>query len=175
MKDKKNQIEEIETIIKSNLAEGSFANAFARKVAIQIVEHYQLKLPEDSVVQPTVQSYSTHDNDLVVLSKPEKQKLLHEMYEQGRFDALADLDKEDKLVLSREELHEAEENAYQVGIALGKRLGGRATAEKFAKAVKDRIKFIKTYLHIDGVEYLGLEDFDVDNILIGDFGIEIKE
>lgn len=44
------QIEEIETIIKSNLAEGSFANAFARKVAIQIVEHYQPKLPEDSVV-----------------------------------------------------------------------------------------------------------------------------
>lgn len=46
----KEMIEEIETIIKSNLAEGSFANAFARKVAIQIVEHYQSKHPEDSVV-----------------------------------------------------------------------------------------------------------------------------
>jgi hypothetical protein len=50
MKDKEKQIEEIETIIKSNLAEGSYANAFARKVAIQISEHYQPKLPEDSVV-----------------------------------------------------------------------------------------------------------------------------
>lgn len=46
----KQLIEEIETIIKSNLAEGSFANAFARKVAIQIVEQYQPKLSEDSVV-----------------------------------------------------------------------------------------------------------------------------
>ena len=36
------QIEEIETIIKSNLTEGSFANAFAKKVAIQIAEYYQL-------------------------------------------------------------------------------------------------------------------------------------
>ena len=50
MKDREKQIEEVETIIKSNLAEGSFANAFARKVASQIVEHYQSKLPEDSVV-----------------------------------------------------------------------------------------------------------------------------
>lgn len=50
MKDKEKQIEDVETIIKSNLAEGSFANTFARKVAIQIVEHYQPKLPEDSVV-----------------------------------------------------------------------------------------------------------------------------
>ena len=48
--DKENQIREIETIIKSNLAEGSFANAFAKKVAIQIVEYYQPKLPEDRVV-----------------------------------------------------------------------------------------------------------------------------
>ena len=46
MKDREKQIEEIETIIKSNLAEGSFANAFARKVAIQIVEHHQTKLPK---------------------------------------------------------------------------------------------------------------------------------
>ena len=62
MGEKEKQIEEIETIIKSNLAEGSFANAFARKVAIQIVEHYQPKLPKDSVV----------------LSKEEFEKLLEQ-------------------------------------------------------------------------------------------------
>lgn len=50
MTEQEKQVKEIETIIKSNLAEGSFANAFARKVAIQIVEHYQPKLPEGSVV-----------------------------------------------------------------------------------------------------------------------------
>ena len=50
MKDEEKQTKEIETIIKSNLAEGSFASAFAKKVAIQIAEHYQPKLPEDSVV-----------------------------------------------------------------------------------------------------------------------------
>jgi hypothetical protein len=61
---------------------------------------------EDNIVQPTVQSYSTHDNDLVVLSKTEKEKLLKEMYEQGKFDALADLEKDGKAVLSREEYAE---------------------------------------------------------------------
>ena len=42
MKDAEKQVKEIETIVKSNLAEGSFASVFARKVATQIVEHYQL-------------------------------------------------------------------------------------------------------------------------------------
>lgn len=74
-------------------------------------------------------NYQKVDKDSVVLTKAEKEKLLHEMYEQGRFDAVADLEKEDKLVLSREELHEVEENAYQVGIAIGKKLGGKETAE----------------------------------------------
>lgn len=50
MEDKEKQIKEIETIIKSNLAEGSYASVFARKVAIQIVEHCQLNPSEDSFV-----------------------------------------------------------------------------------------------------------------------------
>lgn len=60
MEDREKQIEEIETIIKSNLAEGSFASAFAKKVAIQIVEYYQSKF-----------------SDSVVLSKEDKAKLVH--------------------------------------------------------------------------------------------------
>ena len=40
----------------------------------------------------------------VVLMKDEKQKLLHEMYEQGKFDALADLQKAGKIILTKEEL-----------------------------------------------------------------------
>lgn len=39
----------------------------------------------------------------VVIRKEEKQKLLKEMYEQGRFDALADLEKDGKVVISKEE------------------------------------------------------------------------
>ena len=41
--------------------------------------------------------------DYIVISKTEKEKLLHEIYEQGRFDAIADLEKEGKVVMSREE------------------------------------------------------------------------
>lgn len=39
----------------------------------------------------------------VVLTGTEKQKLLHGMYEQGKFDALADLEKDGKVVVSKAE------------------------------------------------------------------------
>lgn len=48
-------------------------------------------------------NYQKVSEDSIVLTKAEKQKLLHEMYEQGRFDALADLEKEGKVVMSKEE------------------------------------------------------------------------
>ncbi len=38
----------------------------------------------------------------VVISKEEKQKLLKEMYEQGKFDAIADLEKDGKIVIGKE-------------------------------------------------------------------------
>ena len=56
-----------------------------------------------------------------------------------------------------------------------KQLACKETAEKFANAVKDRIKFIKTYLHAEGAEYVGIEGYEIDDILIGGFGVEIKE
>lgn len=76
------QIEEIETIIKSNLAEGSFANAFARKVAIQIVEHYQPKLPEDSVVLSR-EEYELLKNDLDKGNYGEFESGFSQGYEKG--------------------------------------------------------------------------------------------
>lgn len=65
MKNKEKQVEDIETIIKSNLAEGSFASAFAKKVAIQIAEYYQSKLSE---------------NSMVLLSREEYEKLLRKYF-----------------------------------------------------------------------------------------------
>lgn len=49
------------------------------------------------------QGYRQIPEDSVVLSREEKQKLLKGMYEQGKFDALADLEKDGKVVLSKEE------------------------------------------------------------------------
>ena len=43
------------------------------------------------------------NEDEVVISKEEKQKLLKEMYEQGKFDAIADLEKDGKVVISKKE------------------------------------------------------------------------
>lgn len=60
------------------------------------------------------EGYRKLSKDSIVLTKAEKEKLLHEMYEQGRFDAIADLDKEDKVVLSIEELNEMLELRTQV-------------------------------------------------------------
>lgn len=54
------------------------------------------------------QGYRKISQGSVVLTKVEKQKLLKEMYEQGRFNAIADLDKEGKVVLTREEKEEYE-------------------------------------------------------------------
>lgn len=50
----------------------------------------------------TSEGYRKIPEGSVVLSKEEKQKLLKEMYEQGKFDALADLEKDGKVVLSKE-------------------------------------------------------------------------
>lgn len=52
----------------------------------------------------------------VVLSKEEKQKLLKEMYEQGKFDALADLEKDGKVVLSKEEYEHLKAKSTRIPI-----------------------------------------------------------
>ena len=66
--------------------------------------------------------------DSVVLTKAEKQKLLHEMYEQGRFDALADIEKEGKVVLAKEEYKKLCHLAY-FGYDDAYEKGGQDTAK----------------------------------------------
>ena len=60
------------------------------------------------------QGYRKINDNEVVISKEEKQKLLKEMYEQGKFDAIADLEKEGKVVISKEEYERLKQFEYQV-------------------------------------------------------------
>lgn len=84
--DKEKQIEDLTNIIDSFHIR-TYSNAKA--VAKFLVEKY---------------NYRKINEDEVVISKKEKQKLLKEMYKQGRFDAIADLEKDYKVVLSKEKL-----------------------------------------------------------------------
>lgn len=122
--------------------------------------YYQSKLPEDSIV----------------LSKSEKQKLLKEMYEQGRFDAIADLDKEGKVVLTREEKEEYESliklfiydkpmknRVYEV-IKDIKQQTRKETAEKIIIFLDDHCDCDSAYLVEQTKDYATKQ-----------FGVEIKE
>ena len=55
----------------------------AEYIAKAISEKYQPKLLEDSIVQPTVQSYSTHEDDLVVLSREELNTIQANFFDSG--------------------------------------------------------------------------------------------
>ena len=74
------------------------------------------------------------DNE-VVISKEEKQKLLKEMYEQGKFDAIADLEKEGKVVIGKEEL-ESMVNAKMKCISDMAIIARKETAEKILKEIR---------------------------------------
>ena len=112
MKDKE-MIEEIETIIKSNLAEGSFANAFARKVAIQIVEHYQPKLPEDTVANQKLfdefVKFAKDKFNLTIVKDDTQEPIT--------FEELFGKVFEDSVVLSKEEYENIYEQAEQTVLA----------------------------------------------------------
>ena len=150
MKDKE-MIEEIaKTVYENVYLEGHFTKGTSKAIAKFIMEQGYRKLSEDSVV----------------LSKVEKEKLLKEMYEQGRFDALADLEKDGKVVLSREEYGSKLQDAYDNGVKFGEEWGSKETAEK-----------IINYLQKDGwggINYLEIYQEDLDEIA-KQFGVEIKE
>ena len=59
--------------------------------------------------KPKTKTLKINENE-VVISKEEKQKLLKEMYEQGRFDAIADLEKDGKVAISKEEYDRLKDN-----------------------------------------------------------------
>lgn len=50
----------------------------------------------------------------VVLTEEGKQKLLHEMYEQGKFDALADLENDGKVILTKDEYESLKKGVHTV-------------------------------------------------------------
>ena len=125
------------------------------------------------------QGYRKISQGSVVLTKVEKQKLLKEMYEQGRFDAIADLDKEGKVVLPREEYERlklelaiekkrADESYTQKEveeiIASKERIKSKETAEKIIIFLDDHCDCDSAYL----VE-------QTKNYATKQFGVEIKE
>ena len=140
----------------------------AEKIAEELYKHYQPKLPEDSVV----------------LSKDEKQKLLHGMYEQGKFDALADLEKDGKVVLLREEYNllinikkffqtaDSEISAGNLLVYLKefKEEAHKETAEKILNKGKE---LVKKWLSRND-EKVGFM-FDFKEFIKEQFGVEIKE
>ena len=73
----------------------------------------------------------------------DRRKLLHKMYEQGRFDAIADLNKEGKVVFSKEEIEEqisseVLKRTYQEFDSLYK-TASKETTEKFIVWLKENI------------------------------------
>lgn len=118
--------------------------------------------------------YRKIPENAVVLTQSEKQKLLHEMYEQGSFDALADLSKEGKVVLTVEEYKKLESLArdkchYDCDLIdypdfeIEKKLRDnvrKETAVKFAGMAKER----KIEMGTDGHSYCMVFEDDIDEI-----------
>lgn len=115
------------------------------------------------------------DKDSVVLSKVEKEKLLKEMYEQGKFDAIADLDKDGKVVLSKEEyeilkIKEKEKHWLQTCMSVWENAkidGSNETAEKILTYIGNMID--------DCDDRFKLKDYQWHKNLCKQFGVEIKE
>lgn len=116
MKDKEKQIEEMVNISTKDEQIARVKRAKEKDNLIKTLLHYaNNELThgiENSIDCESCANYlidnlgyrKINDNEIVI-SKKDKQKLLHEMYEQGRFDALADLDKSGKVVISKKELN----------------------------------------------------------------------
>ena len=75
MKDKENQIEEMAKDLHEELETENIPYYECDFMAQRLISKGWIKPLKDSVVQPTVQSYSTHDNDLVMISREEYERL----------------------------------------------------------------------------------------------------
>lgn len=130
------------------------------------------------------QGYRKISQGSVVLTKVEKQKLLKEMYEQGRFDAIADLDKEGKVVLTREEKEEYESliklliydkpmknRVYEV-IKDIKQQTRKETAEKILNELLD---FVNGWFEDVEDNDFGVEFNRISKDLAEKYGVKIKE
>ena len=109
--------------------------------------------------------YRKINENEVVISKEEKQKLLKEMYAQGKFDAIADLEKDYKVVISKEEYEKYQNFKRNVEHSFEYIQGyddGKEFAEKFYKPLvraetrketareilNDIGNYLKKYAHI---------------------------
>lgn len=130
------------------------------------------------------QGYRKISQGSVVLTKVEKQKLLKEMYEQGRFDAIADLDKEGKVVLTREEKEEYESliklliydkpmknRVYEV-IKDIKQQTRKETTEKILNELLD---FVNGWFEDVEDNDFGVEFNRISKDLAEKYGVKIKE
>ena len=114
----------------------------------------------------------------VVISKEEKQKLLKEMYEQGKFDALADLDKEGKVVIGKEEYEKitkelvTEQRAKEIAqefFGIVRKETAQETLENFiCKIVNARLVNTNEDLYYELLEAK-------DSLLKDKYGVEIGE
>lgn len=105
------------------------------------------------------------EDNSIVMTKSEKEKLLHEIYEQGRFDALADLEKEGKVVLSIEELEDMV-NAKM------KCINDMAiiTQKKTAESLLSELYYIARFYYGDSANVLAWAKEKAEKL-----GVEIKE
>ena len=72
---------------------------------------------------------------------------------------------ENAVVLTREELHEIEENAYQVGVTMGKKFGGKEAAENYYQKMKVAL----------GILCFGNQKIhDENNAIAKQFGVEVE-
>jgi hypothetical protein len=118
------------------------------------------------------QGYRKLSKDSAVLTKTEKEKLLKEMYEQGKFDAIADLEKEGKFILTIATWVETKQFQYNLGFRTGKQIGCKETAEKiFSQIIWYAIKRIGQTSN-DSYYQISFERL---NELAKQFGVEIKE
>ena len=100
----------------------------------------------------------------LVIDRPE--------FEEVRKKYLDELSK-DNVVLSREELHKRDEDAYQVGITMGKKFGSKETAEKIIKKIK------RTAVPVAVGKYSNMKFIETSeeelNAIAKQYGVEIKE
>lgn len=172
MNNKEKQIEEMAYIIENafkvyfganDLVEPEDFPYQAKDLAKELLEHYQPKLPEDSVVQPTVQSYSTHDNDLVVLSREEYDNLRLQIQEAHNKGVRAGFD-----------MTKFKENSIR-------KQERKETAKKIINQVREMLNSCQTvyeddkYLITPNVGYLMKDVDDGLDKIEKQLGVEIKE
>ncbi len=104
--------------------------------------------------------------------KEEKQKLLKEMYEQSKFDAIADLEKEGKVVISKEEYEKITKELVTEQRA-------KEIAQEFFGIVRKETarEILKYLLKVGNTERLGYLKIYVEDIesLAEKYGVDLGE